>query len=214
MGTYRGLVYDDPGFEQYFRTVTPIDVIELMQLGFRRRPRDENSGIARLRAIPFFFAWTQSRFFLPFWYGVGTGLASAIDKFGLDQVRQMYQQWSFFQTLIDDVEMGLSKADLSIARHYDGLSRGTTPQYFEMISLEYQRCMQHLLEIKEVEALLDSNPALQRSIRLRNPYVDPISLLQVDLLSQWRRGGRESESLKEALMASVNGIAEALQNTG
>jgi len=214
MQAYRGLVYDDPGFEQYFRSVTPIDVIELMQLGARSRPRDEDSGISRLRAIPFFFAWTQSRFFLPFWYGVGTGLASALDKFGLEQLRQMYQQWPFFHALLDDVEMGLSKTDLSIARHYDGLSHNATPQYFQLIDQEYQRSVEYLLEIKEEKALLDSNPALQRSIRLRNPYVDPISLLQVDLLSQWRQGGRESEALKDALMASVNGIAEALQNTG
>jgi phosphoenolpyruvate carboxylase len=110
--------------------------------------------------------------------------------------------------------MGLSKTDLSIARHYDGLSHNATPQYFQLIDQEYQRSVEYLLEIKEEKALLDSNPALQRSIRLRNPYVDPISLLQVDLLSQWRQGGRESEALKDALMASVNGIAEALQNTG
>ncbi len=212
--TYRGLVYDDPGFEQYFRTVTPIDVIELMQLGARSQNREHVHGIARLRAIPWFFAWIQSRFFLPSWYGVGAALESAIAKFGLEALQEMYAGWPFFQAILDDVERTLAKADLSIARHYDGLTRGATPQYFHMIEGEHQRSMQHLLAIKQQEALLDDYPALQKSIRLRNPYVDPISLLQVDLLRQWRQGGRESESLKEALMASVNGIAEALQNTG
>ena len=212
--SYRGLVYDDPGFEQYFRTVTPIDVIELMQLGARSQNREHVHGIARLRAIPWFFAWTQSRFFLPSWYGVGTALESAIAEFGLEALQEMYAGWPFFQAILDDVERTLAKADLTIARHYDGLTRGATPQYFHKIEREHQRSMQHLLAIKQQEALLDEYPALQKSIRLRNPYVDPISLLQVDLLRQWRQGGRESESLKEALMASVNGIAEALQNTG
>lgn len=211
---YRGLVYDDPGFEQYFRTVTPIDVIELMQLGARSQHREHEHGIARLRAIPWFFAWTQSRFFLPSWYGVGTALESAAAEFGLDTLKQMYAGWPFFRSILDDVERILAKADLTIARHYDGLTRNATPQYFEMIEQEHQRSMQHMLAIKEQESLLDDYPALQKSIRLRNPYVDPISLLQVDLLRQWRQGGRESESLKDALMASVNGIAEALQNTG
>jgi phosphoenolpyruvate carboxylase len=212
--TYRSLVHDDPGFEQYFRTVTPIDVIELMQLGSRGNVRGQGSGISRLRAIPFFFAWTQARFFLPYWYGVGTALDSAIEKFGLDTLRQLYDQWPFFQAMIDDVEMGLSKSDLAMARHYDGLGGDSTPQYFEIIQGEYSRSVESLLAVKEQDALLDSNPSLQRSIRLRNPYVDPINLLQVDLLRQWRQGGRESDALKEALMASVNGIAEALQNTG
>jgi phosphoenolpyruvate carboxylase len=212
--TYRELVHDDPEFEQYFRTVTPIDVIELMQLGSRSNVRDQASGIARIRAIPFFFAWTQSRFFLPSWYGVGSALTSAIDTFGLEAIRQMYDHWPFFEALLDDVEMGLSKSDLTIARHYDGLGGNATPRYFEIIESEYHVAVQHVLAIKQQAALLDSSPALQRSIRLRNPYVDPINLLQVDLLRQWRQGGRESDALKEALMASVNGIAEALQNTG
>jgi len=211
---YRNMVYDDAGFEQYFRTVTPIDVIERMQLGARPAPRRGGNGIEDVRAIPWVFAWTQARFFLPGWFGIGQGLGDAIQNHGLQTVREMYQHWPFLQALVDDVEIILAKTDLNIASHYDNLTKGATPQYFENINAEYQRALGTVLQIKQIDQLLDNSMALQRSIRLRNPYVDPISLLQVDLLRQWRQGGRESDSLLDALMASINGVAEALQNTG
>jgi phosphoenolpyruvate carboxylase len=211
---YRTMVFDDAGFEQYFRTVTPIDVIERMQLGARPGPRRGGNGIEDVRAIPWVFAWTQARFFLPGWFGIGQGLGDAIQNHGLQTVREMYQHWPFLQALVDDVEIILAKTDLNIASHYDNLTKGATPQYFENINQEYRRALDTVLQIKQIDQLLDNSMALQRSIRLRNPYVDPISLLQVDLLRQWRQGGRESDSLLDALMASINGVAEALQNTG
>jgi phosphoenolpyruvate carboxylase len=160
------------------------------------------------------FAWTQSRLVLPGWYGVGHGLEAVEAEFGIERLLSLQQEWPFFANLIDDVEMVLAKADMNIAARYADLADDATRPLFDNINADFHRTVDIVLRIKESENLLDSDLALQRSIRLRNPYTDPISLLQVDLLRRWRATERTDEHLLEALFASVRGIAQALQNTG
>jgi phosphoenolpyruvate carboxylase len=220
---YRALVYDDPRFVEYFRLATPIDVIERMPIGSRPpvRPvpdrywaRRSGSGIQQLRAIPWVFAWTQSRHVLPGWYGLGTALERAVDRHGEARVAEMLRDWPFLKALADDVEMVLAKADMGIAARYARLAGPLEQIYFPGIRAEFDRTVAWVLRLKGTAALLDEDPALQRSIRLRNPYVDPMSLLQVELLARWRAAGRRDDDLFEALLATVRGIAQGLQNTG
>ena len=215
---YRALVYDDPRFVEYFRLATPIDVIQRMEIGSRPASRmtdDEQGGeIERLRAIPWVFAWTQSRHLLPGWYGLGTALDRAAARYGTEALGEMVREWPFLRALLDDVEMVLGTADLSIAARYARLAGERGDQYFPVIRAEFDRAVTHVLGLKHERALLDSDPALQRSILLRNPYVDPMSLLQIDLLGRWRAAGRPDNDVFRALTASVRGIAQGLQSTG
>ena len=214
---YRALVYDDPRFVQYFWLATPIDVIQRMDIGSRPAARatgDERGEIEQLRAIPWVFAWTQSRHLLPGWYGLGTALDRAAERHGTGTLGEMVRDWPFLRALIDDVEMVLAVADLSIAARYARLAGELGNQYFPPIRAEFDRTVAHVLALKQEQALLDSDPALQRSILLRNPYVDPMSLLQIDLLQRWRAEGRPDNEVFRALLASVRGIAQGLQSTG
>ncbi|MGD8868324.1 MAG: phosphoenolpyruvate carboxylase [Gemmatimonadales bacterium] len=211
---YTGLVYGDVGFAGYFRNATPIDVIERMPIGSRPAARQASGRIEDLRAIPWVFAWTQSRQLLPGWYGLGTGLERAVDEYGEDDVVEMVREWPFLRILIDDVEMVLAKADMSIAALYAALAGEDGERIFLRIRAEYEKAAGLILRLKGIDALLDEDYTLQRSIRLRNPYVDPMSLIQVDLLSRWRESARKDEEIFRALLATVNGIAQGLQNTG
>ncbi len=211
---YRELVYDSPGFYEYFRTATPIDVIERMRIGSRPAARRNQSGIDDLRAIPWVFAWTQARFILPGWYGVGTGLQKAIKEFGRAAFAQMFREWFFMRALVADVEMVLAKSDLGIAELYSGLSGELHDEFFPKIMAEFERTRDTILEFSEHESILEGDFTLQRAIALRNPYVDPISLMQVELLRRWRAVDRNDDELFDALLATVNGIAQGLQNTG
>ncbi|MEE4162288.1 MAG: phosphoenolpyruvate carboxylase [Woeseiaceae bacterium] len=212
---YRGLVYDTPGFYDYFRAATPIDVIERMRIGSRPPSRRKNGGIESLRAIPWVFSWTQARFVLPGWFGFGTGLAKAAEQFDGDEFRNMFMEWHFMRALSADAEMVLSKADLSIAELYSKLAGDLHEQFFPIIQAEYDLLRSLILDYSGAETLLEGDATLQRAIMLRNPYVDPMSFLQVDLLSRWRESGRDEDGpLFSALLASVNGIAQGLQNTG
>lgn len=211
---YRRLVREDPRLPVYFRTATPIDVIERMMIGSRPARRKATADPGSLRAIPWVFAWTQSRLILPGWYGLGTGLAAAADAHGEKLLRAMLEEWPFFRTLVDDAEMVLAKADLRIASRYAALAPPEARPLFEELATEFRRTREAVLRLKDNAELLDDDPVLQRTIRLRNPYVDPMSLLQVDLLGRWRASDCSDEALFDALLASVNGIAQGLQNTG
>ncbi len=215
---YRALVHDDPRFVEYFRHATPIDVIQRMEMGSRpaARPGDEShSGeIERLRAIPWVFAWTQSRHLLPGWYGLGTALERAAERHGASRLGEMAREWPFLRTLLEDVEMVLGTADVSIAARYACLAGELSEVYFPTIRAEFDRTVASIVTLKQEMALLDADPVLQRSIRLRNPYVDPMSLLQIDLLERWRAEGRPENDTFRALLASVRGIAQGLQSTG
>jgi len=215
---YRALVHEDSGFPAYFRTATPIDVIERLWLGSRPSRRtiagEAAPGIDRLRAIPWVFAWSQNRAGLTAWYGVGHALQRAIASHGIDAMAEMARDWPFFGTLIEDVEMVLAKSDLDIFERYSRLSGELHAHYFPDIRAEFERTRDAVLAIKGESVLLAHDPRLRLSIRLRNPYVDPISLLQVDLLTRWRATGGDDEALFQALVATVNGIAAGVQNTG
>ena len=211
---YRALVYEHPDFTAFFRGATPIDVIEKMRIGSRPASRRGGGGVESLRAIPWVFAWTQSRLILPGWYGLGAGLERAIEKHGEDLLREMASEWPFFLNLIGDAEMVLAKADVAIAARYAELAGEVGGRLFPGIRAELERTEEIVLRLKGIDALLDQDLTLQRSIRLRNPYVDPMSFLQVDLLRRWREDEREDDELLQALLATVHGIAQGLQNTG
>jgi phosphoenolpyruvate carboxylase len=211
---YRSLVHEDPRFTDYFRAATPIDVIERMAIGSRPASRRSGAGVDNLRAIPWVFSWTQCRAMLTGWYGLGSGLEAALQEHGKDSLREAAADWPFFDALLADVEMVLAKADLEIAGMYTGLAPQESRPVFEALKLEYDRTVAAILDIRGSSALLESEPTLQRSIRLRNPYVDPMNILQVDLLRRWRGEGSPDGELCDALLDTVNGIARGLQNTG
>lgn len=211
---YRTLVYDTPEFYGYFREATPIDLIERMRIGSRPSSRRSQSGVEDLRAIPWVFSWTQARCMLPGWFGIGTGLAKAAEQFGDEVFREMFKEWYFMRALTADAEMVLAKADLGIAKLYSQLSGDAHQTFFPIIEKEYELTQHLILEYAGHVSLLQGDSTLQRAIMLRNPYVDPMSLMQIDLLARWRDSNREDDALFAALLASVNGIAQGLQNTG
>ena len=210
---YRSLVYEDPAFHDFFRDVTPIDVIERMQIGGRVAHR-EGSGIDALRAVPWVYAWSQSRHSLPGWFGAGTGLEVAASELGPDRLAKAWASWPFFRNLLDDIEMELVRADLDIATHYDGLAASRVTAIPEAIRREHALATRWVTWIKGEVDVLDSRPQMQRSVLLRAPYLDPMHLMQVDLLRRWRATNREDRDLFDALLASVSGIALGLQATG
>ncbi len=212
---WRKLIHDTEGFTDYFRAATPIDVIERMKIG--SRPSSRKAGVFAIddmRAIPWVFAWSQSRHGLTNWYGVGEGLQAAIDRYGLERVRALAQDWLFLQVMVADVEMVMAKADIDIAAHYSELAGPLHEQIFPIIRNEFERTKRTLSALRGGADMLDYDPRLARIIRLRNPYVDPLSVLQVDLLARWRATDRQDEQLFAALVSTVNGIARGLQNTG
>jgi phosphoenolpyruvate carboxylase len=210
---YTDLVIHTSGFESWFRAVTPIDVIERMQIGNRPTTRAGQTGLLALRAVPWVFAWTQNRMLLPGWYGAGSGLHAALSEFGLDVCRKAWQA-PFMSHLFSDLAMMLARTDLAIGSHYLALAPIEGHQYFDLIQAEYALARESLLQITGFEELLDDDRMQQRALQLRNPYVDPIHLMQVDLLARWRASGRENRDLLEALLASINGISQGLQSTG
>jgi len=211
---YRALVHEEPAFLEYFQSVTPVDVIERMQIGSRPVTRSAEGGVEAMRAVPWMFAWSQSRHMLPGWLGVGSGMSAVAERFGSDLLGAMYARWPFVSVLLDDVEVVLGKADMDIAEFYGHMARPEHERFAAVIRREFDLAVEHVLAVKGCARLLDSEPTLQRAIRLRNPYVDPIHLMQVDLLGRWRETGRQDRDLFDALVASVNGIAQGLQGSG
>ena len=212
--TYRRLVHEDPAFYGFFRSATPIDVIERMNIGSRPPSRRGGQGVRDLRAIPWVFAWSQNRSVLPGWYGFAEGLEAALESHGETLLKEMFSDWLFMKALLEDIEMVLAKADMSIADQYASLAADPLTEFHPVIRDSFERTVSLVLRLKGANSLLESDPVLQRAIRLRNPYVDPMSLLQVDLLKRWRAGDRQDEGLLNTLLLTVNGIAHGLQNTG
>jgi phosphoenolpyruvate carboxylase len=211
---YRDLVYRTPGFYEYFRKATPIDLIERMRIGSRPSARRSGKGVEDLRAIPWVFSWTQCRSMLPGWFGLGSGLKAALDQFDEGRLREMSREWYFMRSITADSEAVLAKADMEIAKLYSELAGPLHEQFWPIMAEEFELTCDLVLEYSDHESLLETDITLQRAIMLRNPYVDPMSLLQIDLLARWRSSGYEDAKLFEALLASVNGIAQGLQNTG
>jgi phosphoenolpyruvate carboxylase len=212
--TYKELIYDQPRFAPYFRRATPIDIIERLGIGSRPTSRSGSDSLQDMRAIPWVFAWTQTRLLLSGWYGVGAGLDAAIDAHGLAAIRELAAQWPFFAAFIEDVEQVLGKADIDIAERYSELAGDLHDEFFPVIRSEFERAVDNVLAVKEQTRLLENDRTLRRAIRLRNPYVDPMSLLQVDLLRRWRDAGSNDDVMLQALLVSVNGITHGMQNTG
>lgn len=211
---YRAFV-EAEGFMDYFRQATPIDVIERMTLGSRPSRRlGQDAALSNLRAIPWVFAWSQARAVIPGWYGVGSGLQAAVDAGHAAALHEMARDWPFFRTFLDDVAMVLSKGDLNIAEMFSRLAGPLHEAFFPRIQRELALTRHWLLALNDQQSLLQHDPRLSLSIRLRNPYVDPISVIQVDLLRRWRESGREDEALLRALVASINGVSQGVQNTG
>ncbi|HKR20994.1 MAG TPA: phosphoenolpyruvate carboxylase, partial [Pyrinomonadaceae bacterium] len=200
----------------YFEEATPVKELEHMRIGSRPTRRSDQRSLDNLRAIPWVFGWMQSRQVVPAWFGVGFALERFADK-STDNAALLGElmKFPFFSELIANVEMGLAKADLSIARLYAGLvsDAGLRERVFAKLSEEFERTKALVLRLSGQSTLLEKNPVLARSIRLRNPYVDPLSLIQVELLRR-KRGGEDNDNLNYALAATINGIAAGLRNTG
>lgn len=222
---YRGLVYERPDFLSYFEQATPIGEIETLMLGSRppRRSQDDGQSIASLRAIPWVFAWVQSRHLLPAWFGLGAALQAALEGGEERRLRTMYRRWPFFATVIDNAQLAMAQADLGIARAYAGLveDRRLAEEVFGIIEADYGAARRAILAITGQRRLLDNEPEIQRSVELRNPYVDPLSHMQVALLRRWRRQVDTAElvegevpPLLGAIHLSINGIAAGLRGTG
>jgi phosphoenolpyruvate carboxylase len=211
---WRALCVEDQQFHDFFRSATPIDVIERMQIGSRSLWEGGRAGALAIRSTPWVFAWSQSRCFLPGWYGAGTALVESLASDGLEALRGLYRGWPLFTALLDDIEGQLARADFAIAERYAELASAPCRGYMVQLRQEYGRCREAVLAVKDEAELLDGDRTQQRSIQLRNPYVDPMNLMQVDLLKRWRATAREDEDLFQALLASVSGIAQGLQTTG
>jgi phosphoenolpyruvate carboxylase len=223
---YRALVYEDPGFSAFFRTITPIEEISALRLGSRpaARRRAGESGpppIEELRAIPWVFAWTQARIELPGWFGLGSALAAWRERHGdagLERIGAVYRSWPFLASILDNAELSLARVDLGVARRYAALA--TAPgddARWRAIEDEHRRTVELLLRVVGHEQLLDGSPVLQRAIALRTPYVDTLSELQVRLLADLRRRALddpERERLLRLVQQTVNGVAAGLQSTG
>jgi phosphoenolpyruvate carboxylase len=212
---YREHIAENPALLAYFEQATPVAELGLAHIGSRPARRAQAHGIEFLRAIPWVFGWMQSRHVLPAWFGVGTALETFAERHGLDALRAMYQTFPLFNDLISNVEIGMAKADLTIARLYSNLVDDLSVRnaVFSTLADEFQRAHTLVLDVSEQKQLLERNQVLARSIRLRNPYVDPLSLVQVDLLHRKRAGDR-GEDLDRALAATINGISAGLRNTG
>ena len=222
MDCFASIAYDayrelasHPSLVPYFLSSTPVEELGKMNIGSRpsRRPGGVG-GVNDLRAIPWVFGWTQTRQIVPGWFGVGSGLAGAIEAGFGDTLREMASEWSFLGTFISNIEMTLSKTDLDISRAYvEGLVEPEHRQLLDTIRNEYDRTVDQVLALRDTKALLDDSPLLRRTLDVRDVYLDPINYLQVSLLAR-SRAGEQSPELDRALLLTVNGIAAGMRNTG
>ncbi len=217
---YRALI-NHPDFFEYFRTVTPIDIIEHIEIGSRPSSRKKSKDIRNLRAIPWVFAWTQNRQTISGWYGFGSAVVKSIEnnQATWDEMRKMYSEWEFFQVLVSNLEMVLVKTDMIIGEEYLSLlpRKSRTYKIFDLIKNEYELSRSAILKITLEENLLDHDKSLQKSLFLRNPYIDPISFIQIKFIKKFRQKNlpkAEKEKLLSLLRLTVNGIAAGVRNTG
>jgi len=208
---YRSLVYETPGFSTFFRQMTPLLEISELKIGSRPASRTSSQRIEDLRAIPWVFSWAQARVMLPGWYGVGQALRSADTAL----LREMLEAWPFFRSTVDNLEMVLSKSDMGLAARYATLvgDRALADALFGRIRDTWLMTQESLLAITGQTRLLEKHPALDASIRLRLPYIEPLNLLQVELLKR-HRAGENDPRVREGIQLSINAIATALRNSG
>jgi phosphoenolpyruvate carboxylase len=214
-GVYRGLVYDDPRFVEYFQAATPAREIGLAPIGSRPARRGGDSGVASLRAIPWVFAWTQTRLLLPSWLGTGEALSAALDRGERAQLREMARGWPFLDATLRLIEMALAEADPAIAAAYD---RALVPETLRPVGEDLRGRLdlarRTVLDVLGRGELLADNPVLRRSIDVRNPYVDPINIVQIALLARLRGDDAVTQDLWQAFLVTVNGVAAGMRNVG
>ncbi|WP_077000902.1 phosphoenolpyruvate carboxylase [Variovorax sp. KK3] len=224
MAAYRALVYETPGFGDYFFGATPIREIAELNIGSRPSSRNPNRSIEDLRAVPWSFSWGQCRLTLPGWYGFGSAIEKFLSSAGGASARKerqallqrMYAQWPFFSTLLSNMDMVLAKSDLALASRYAELveDRKLRQKVFAMIDAEWHRTSDALNLITGAKQRLEGNADMQRSIRHRFPYIDPLHHLQVELMRRWRGGQQDDERVQRGIHMSINGVAAGLRNTG
>jgi len=217
---YRDLVYETPGFKQFFLESTPIREMAGLHIGSRPPSRKNSDAIDDLRAIPWVFSWSLSRMMLPGWYGFGRAVEAFVDSEdeagnGLILLQEMYREWPFMQTLLSNMDMVLAKTDMGIASRYAELVEDIAlrEQIFGRIQEERIRCEKWLFAVTGHTELLQDNPTLARSIRNRTPYIDPLNHLQVELLRRYR-SGEDSEEVKRSIHLTINGVTAGLRNSG
>ncbi|HEY3157736.1 MAG TPA: phosphoenolpyruvate carboxylase [Vicinamibacterales bacterium] len=212
--TYRGYVFENPSFIEYFRTATPLPELEHVNIGSRPARRKADGGIATLRAIPWQFSWTQTRLILGAWLGTEEALERAAQRGELEELRRMYREWPHFRSIMDLTAMVLAKTDARIAAEYE---RRLAPEQLRPLADDLrgrlERAIRATLEVTGHRELLQENPVLQRSIDVRNPYVDPINLVQIEVLRRMRQGPAD-DRLRDAFVVTVNGIAAGMRNAG
>ncbi len=223
MSSYRALVYETPGFAEYFFSATPIREIAELNIGSRPASRNPSRSIEDLRAVPWSFSWGQCRLTLPGWYGFGSAIESFLAAAGTAAarkerqalLRRMYAQWPFFSTLLSNMDMVLAKSDLALASRYSELvsDRKLRQRVFSMIETEWHRTSDALTLITGAKQRLEGNADMQRSVRHRFPYIDPLHHLQIELMRRWR-AGQHDDRLQRGIHMSINGVAAGLRNTG
>jgi phosphoenolpyruvate carboxylase len=217
--TYRKFVYETPGFLDYWYAATPINELARLPIGSRPAKRSKG-GFESIRAIPWMFSWMQSRAIIPSWYGIGTALETfATEGDGLATLQQMFKEWSFFNAIIENVELDIAKADMTIAELYASLveDESIRERIYNEMHAEHERARKQITAIMGEQELLDRTPVMRLSIERRNPYVDPLNYIQVALLRRLRSmppGTPDSDALLDAVLASVNGIAAGMKTTG
>ena len=216
---YRNLVFETPGFKQFFQESTPIREISGLHIGSRPASRKASDEIEDLRAIPWVFSWGLNRMMIPGWYGFGHAVEAFVQGdqtgTGLELLQEMYQTWPFMQTLLSNMDMVLAKSDMGIASRYAELVTDITlrEQIFGRILEEWKRCNKWLFAITGNKELLEDNPTLARSIHNRTPYIDPLNHLQVELLRRYR-SGEDSDEVKRSIHLTINGVTSGLRNSG
>jgi phosphoenolpyruvate carboxylase len=214
--TYRRLVRD-PDFIDYYTSSTPLEEIARLNIGSRPAKRTQKKQRSQdLRAIPWVFAWTQSRQMVPGFFGAGRALTHLLRTKGVEYARRMREEWPFFATTLDAVAVSLATADMAIAWGYTSLvpDKRIAARLFRMIALDHGRAMRAVCTILGQKTVLEHNPILARSIELRNPYVDPLSFIQMALLRRKRATEEDDPVLSRAVLLTINGIAAGLRNTG
>lgn len=218
---YQSLVHRDADFLTFWKQATPIDAIGNLKFGSRPTYRRAAQTVEDLRAIPWVFSWMQSRFNFPGWYGLGSALASMLGqgRSARSLLRDMYREWPFFKSLIDNAQLTMRKADMGIARLYADLvdDEKVKARIFRLLLDEFERTEKMILGITGQKRLLGNEPVLLRSVGLRNPYIDPLNYLQVEMLRRLRRGGMskdEEEAARSVVELTINGISGGLKNTG
>ena len=218
MSAYRKLVYETPGFVDYFFSTTPISEIAQLNIGSRPSSRRQTRRIEDLRAIPWSFSWGQARISLPGWFGLGSGIEAFVSdapESRMAMLKRMYREWPFFRVLLSNVDMVLAKADLAIAERYATLAadRDLVGRLFGTLRAELASTVWSLNEITGTTQRLVDNPSLARSIRNRFPYIAPLNHLQIEFIKRWR-AGEQSDKTRNGILITINGIAAGLRNTG